>query len=48
MSKYCPQLLIALLLICLSNQMGLAATWQTHAHAEAALERYRQIGGGLG
>ncbi len=43
MSRSLPQLLIAFLLICMSGQIGLAATFATGAKAEAALERYRQI-----
>ncbi|PON15063.1 hypothetical protein C2W62_25780 [Candidatus Entotheonella serta] len=49
MSKYLPQWLIALLLICLSIQMGSAATLQADANTHTdrligtALERYRQI-----
>ncbi len=43
MSKPLSQLLIALLLICASSQLGSANTPQPDAKAEAALERYRQI-----
>ncbi len=43
MSRSLPQLLIALLLLCLANQKGLATTLPTDTPTEAALARYRQI-----